>query len=259
MIYFALMQIGPWWVQPYTLRVTLGVALGMALLWRRGTRPGSDIPTQELLAWVWVIGFAAWACGRLGYVIGQPYFAQQPWGILRFRTAAGLHGSSALAGGVLMVAVWAGIKSRRFSDLLALWTPTALGIAMCAWWGCREVGCAWGNPATANSFWRSWLGVSAPDLYHIRLVRYPVQTLGAAWALVLLLLALGLKEKGGLALALYCVGSAMLTLQRGDPVPLFNEVRVDMLLDITLAAMIAGGTLFPVSLRTKDNHGSTNH
>ncbi len=238
------MKIGPWWVQLYTLRVTLGAALGMALLWRRGTRPGSDIPTQELLTWMGAVSSAAWACGRLGYVIGQPYFTQHLWAFLRLRTAAGMHGGSALAGGALMVALWALVKSRRFADLLALWAPVALSVAMCAWWGCREVGCAWGNPASANAPWYTWMATTSPDLYHIQLARYPVQTLGAVWALVLLLLALALKDKGGLALALYCAGSALLTLQRADPVPLFEGIRVDMLLDAALAAIIAAGTLF---------------
>ncbi len=251
------MKIGPWWVQLYTLRVALGAALGMALLWRRGTRPGSNISTQELLPWVWAVSFVAWACGRIGYVIGQPYFTQHPWAFIRFRTAAGMHGGSALAGGILMVALWALVKSRRFADLLALWAPVALSIAMCAWWGCREVGCAWGNPATTTASWHSWLATTSPDLYHIQLERYPVQTLGAVWALVMLWLALALRDKGGLALALYCVGSALLTSQRADPVPLFGGVRADMLLDTALAVILTAGTLFAPRRSQKDTYGST--
>jgi len=130
-----------------------------------------------------------------------------------------------------------------------------LVVAAGAWWGCVAVGCAWGREIVPATDGTCWFTALLPNIYQTMTPRYAVQPLGAGWAVLLALLAAVLGERGGVALALYWLGSAGLTWLRADPMPLLSaptggNLRLDTVLDLVMAISIAFLTL----LKTKGTH-----
>lgn len=231
------MHIGPWWIPLYTLRVVLGISLSLGWLWCIAPRRG--FKRQEVILWLWIILAVAMICGRLGYMIGNlAYFRQNPKSVFEFGKVGGLHGSSTLMGGILIVWIWSHRTKRPFSDTLALLTPLTLGIAAGSWWGCLDIGCAWGQEVSTLQAANTWYITRSPDLYHVILPRYPVQILGMLCAIVMAILAITSGKKGSIGLGLYLLGSTALTLLRADPVPQIGALRIDTLLDATLAYFV---------------------
>ncbi len=265
------MQIGPWWVPPYTLRITLGTLSGLCwlgitsisgrLLQCRPMCPPlamlitklnridnvyQDIlPSRMTLELLWVTSIAALTIGRWGYVLGNwLYFAQNPAAILQLRQVGGLHSGSAWIGGVLAAGLWARSKRLWGADVIARLSPIALLTAAGAWWGCADVGCAWGREALnvgqglLTVAWHRIIVVEAPDIYHTVLPRYAVQNLGMMWALAMVLSAMMVPRWGALAVAGYLLGEAALIQIRGDPVPTLGPYRVDLLLNLGLSLTV---------------------
>jgi prolipoprotein diacylglyceryltransferase len=268
------MQIGPWWVPLYTLRITLGTLSGLCWLGitsnserllrfspvarcsllttlitklnriNKAHRSVWSSPrmTLELL---WATSIAALTMGRWGYVVGNwPYFAQNPTAILQLRQVGGLHSGSAWMGGLLAVGLWACSKRLWVADVIARLSPIVLLTAAGAWWGCADVGCAWGREALnvgqglPTVTWHRIITVEAPDIYHTVLPRYAVQNLGMVWALVMALSTMMVPRWGALAVAGYLLGEAALTQIRGDPVLTLGPYRVDLLLNLGLSLAI---------------------
>ncbi len=278
------MQIGPWWVPPYTLRITLGTLsglcwLGVMSISRRllafhpvaqcsfpttlitklgriidgdraiGSSAGGGASSDTLTSWItleilWATSIAAIIMGRCGYVVGNwPYFAQNPPAILQLRKVGGLHGGSAWVGGFLAAGLWTLLRSKPHPrgiygvmDVIARLSPIALLTAAGAWWGCADVGCAWGQETwRVFTWWQRIIIVEAPDIYHTVLPRYAVQNLGMLWALTMALVAMTIPRCGVLAVAGYLLGEAALSQMRGDPVPMLGPYRVDLLLNLGLS------------------------
>jgi prolipoprotein diacylglyceryltransferase len=226
----------------YTLKVVAGALAAGLWLWLRAPRAGLERRTMRL--WIGSVALAALLGGRAGYVLGNAaYFAQHPALILRMDRAGGVHGGSAMLGALVVIGLWALVTRRSTAALLSLLTPAALCVAAGSWWGCAGAGCAWGREIVAAVDGVRWFAAMLPDVYHTVTLRYAVQPLGAAWALILALGALKLRKHAGLVLGLYWLGSAGLTLLRADPAPRWGAVRVDTALDLALAASITLLTL----------------
>ena len=204
------------------------------------------LPSRMTLELLWVTSVAALTIGRWGYVVGNwPYFAQNPAAILQLRQVGGLHSGSAWIGGMLAAGLWARSKRLWVADVIARLSPIALLTAAGAWWGCADVGCAWGRETWqaftwthAAPVWHRIIMVEAPDIYHTVLPRYAVQNLGMMWALVTALSAMMVPRWGALAVASYLLGEAALTQIRGDPVPMLGPYRVDLLLNLGLSLTV---------------------
>ncbi len=149
-----------------------------------------------------------------------------------------MDGGTALAGGLIIVWIWSKVTRCPINRLLALLAPMALWLAAGAWWGCWDVGCAWGRATNFTQPPQTWMTLRGPDLYHIYVQRYAVQVLGATWAVMMAIFAMALRDKGDLALILYIVGSALLSLLRGDSVPQVAGMRVDTALDVFLICVL---------------------
>jgi hypothetical protein len=237
------MRVGFWWISVYTLKVAAGTLIAGLWLWQHTPRVGFD--RRTIRPWILGVALAALIAGRACYALGNaPYFAQHPGLLLRLDRVGGLHGGSAMIGALLVAGLWAAVKHHPVSAVVSFLSPAALFVAAGAWWGCVDAGCAWGYETLAAAGGGRWLTALLPDIYQIVTLRYAVQPMGAVWALLLALLAVILGKHGGLALALYWLGSAGLTLLRADPVPRWGDVRLDTVLDLALATGIMGLTLY---------------
>lgn len=257
------MRVGFWWISVYTLKVAAGALIAGLWLWQRAPRAGFDRRTMRF--WICGVTLAALIGGRAGYALGTiAYFAQHPALLLRLDRVGGLHGGSAMIGALLVAGLWAAVARRSVSAIVSFLSPAVLFVAAGTWWGCVSAGCAWGRETLAATDGARWFTALLPDVYQTLTLRYAVQPAGAVWALVLALLAVALGKRGGLALGLYWLGSAGLTLLRADPVPkvgmpifdasIFdastNDIRLDTVLDFALAIGITLLTL----IRMKGTH-----
>jgi prolipoprotein diacylglyceryltransferase len=229
------MRVGLWWISVYTLKVTAGAFIAGLWLWLRAPRAGLDRRTMRF--WICGAALAALIGGRVGYTLGNTaYFAQHPAMLIRLDRVGGLHGGGAMIGTLLIVGLWSARTRHPVSMIVNFLSPAVLFVAAGAWWGCMDAGCAWGRETLAADG-AGWFTALLPDIYQTVTLRYAVQPIGAVWALALALLAVAWKKQGGLALALYWLGSAGLTLLRADSVPIVG-IRLDTVLDLILALLI---------------------
>lgn len=234
------MRIAFWWFDLYTLKVAGGLVVASLWLWWRAPRYGIDRTIMR--GWLVAVTVAALVGGRMGYVLGNgAYFVQHPADIAHWRQASGLHGSSAILGGLCVAVVWSRRANLSLRTVLGLLTPPVLCVAAAAWWGCVNVGCAWGREVVVATGWQRLFVAEMPDIYRMMAQLYAVQPFGAGVALVWAGLAAALRERGGLVLSLYLLCSAGLTLLRADGVPVTGVVRSDTVLDLALAGAIAMG------------------
>lgn len=252
------MRVGFWWVSVYTLRVAAGALVSGLWLWQRTPRAGFDRRTIRF--WMCGVATAALIGGRVGYALGNvAYFAQHPPLLLRLDRVGGLHGGGAMLGALLVIVLWAAVTRRSVSTIVSFLSPAVLFVAAGAWWGCMRAGCAWGRETLAAADGARWLTALLPDVYQTVTLRYAVQPLGAVWALFLALLAAVLGRRGGLALALYWLGSAGLTLLRADSTPkigapTFGAPTIDIRLDTVLDLALAIGITLLTLIKTKGTH-----
>ena len=247
------MRIGFWWISVYTLKVAAGALIAGLWLWQRAPHPGFDRRTMRF--WICGVAMAALIGGRIGYALGNvAYFAQHPALLLRLDRVGGLHGGSAMIGALLVVGLWSAVVRQPVSAIVRFLSPAVLVVAAGAWWGCVDAGCAWGRETLAADGVR-WFAALLPDIYQVVTLRYAVQPLGAVWALLLALLAAVWRRHSGLALALYWLGSAGLTLLRADPVPMMTvPARGNMRLDTVLNLALAMGIALLTLIKTKGTY-----
>jgi prolipoprotein diacylglyceryltransferase len=237
------MQIGHWWIDAFTLRILSATVTALIWLKWQATRR-EDIQRSHFGWWLLALSIGALLLGRVGYVwIHADYFQQHPRDVLDVREIGGVDGISALLGGLIVAATWAGVARQRLWPRLGLLTPAALWVGAAAWWACRDVGCAWGKIVSPLTGRPRWLIVEAPDLYQMFELRYPVRIWGLIWAVTMAGMAWALGKHGGWALTLYLIGGAGLTLLRGDSVPMIGSIRSDTAVQATLAVslLISGG------------------
>jgi prolipoprotein diacylglyceryltransferase len=247
------MRVGFWWISVYTLKIAAGAFIAGLWLWQRAPHAGFDRRTMRF--WICGVALAALIGGRVGYALGNTaYFAQHPALLIRPDRVGGLHGGGAMIGTLLVAGLWSAKAHHPMSMIVSFLSPAVLVVAAGAWWGCMDAGCAWGRETLAADG-AHWFTALLPDIYQTVTLRYAVQPIGAVWALTLALLAVAWKKQGGLALALYWLGSAGLTLLRADPVskiiaPTGGTVRLDTILDLALAI----GITFLTLLKAKGTH-----
>ncbi len=230
---------GAWTLQPYTLGVLRGTLVG--LLWLECTASWYKISRREVPGILWSVLAGAIVLGRLGYVCGQStYFLAHPGAIFTPEQVGGLHGGSAWLGGLAGAWLWRRYHPGALLPMLSWLTPAALAVTAGAWWGCWDVGCAWGREVSVVSTFPAWMLIRAPDLYHTVALRMAVQPAGMVLALVLLLPAIALRRRGAWVWPFYWLIEAGLTVFRDDPVSLLGPGRIDLWLDLGLAVFFAG-------------------
>lgn len=232
------MQVGPWWIDSYTVRLV--GACTLALVWLGITAPRRRLTPPEFAVGIWALTLTVIAAGRAGYVwIHREYFAQNPADVLRLGRVGGLNGASAWGGGLLTATAWAALKGHRLHRLIDWLAPAALLVAVGAWSGCMHTGCAWGREASQPPPALQWLVTESPDLMRSIRPRYAVRTVGLTAALLGAGAALALGRRSNYALAIYLAVEAGASLLRGNPVPTVGSLRADTLVVALWAILVA--------------------
>jgi len=226
-------HFGPFTLHTYTLLIDLGIAAALVWLYLRA-------PRERAGRWL-DAGIAATVGGfvgaRLLYVIvnGDYYFLHlgemfQIW-------QGGLAWSGAVFGALLGAWFYCNRKREPLAPILdVLAFPIAL-LGLLSWVGCLAGSCAYGFELTPGQL-PAWMALTAPDLYGLVLPRFPTQVIGILWSLLTLVLVWSVPRQNrrwpvgassAYALSLVALGAFLLDFTRGDPMPLLNGFRLDII------------------------------
>lgn len=168
--------IWKWPVTSYSLLLMLGIFIGFGIfIWFGRKRWGMD---KALDAVIWAM-VGSLVLGRLGFVVANwEYFSdnlKEAWQLWR----GGLAFSTALAGGLIALGLFAHLQKLNLMELLDLASLSVAPAQALGWWACYTAGFAYGKE------WKGFLSFFLPDVYGVKAYRFPVQVAGAAWSALL--------------------------------------------------------------------------
>jgi phosphatidylglycerol:prolipoprotein diacylglycerol transferase len=242
-----LFTIGRLTVPTYTVLLDLGLILGLLLTYVEGKRQlGDGTLALDLGLWTVVGGIAG---GRLGYVLANWAAFSEDWARAVRLWEGGLSWHGAFLGGLLVMALFAGIQ-RRGEGPLSFWNladVVTLGMALAVsfgWAACLAGGCAYGALGEGLGY------AILPDLYGVEASRFATQVVGLAFSLVLFVgfwLLRGLWPFPGASFLMYVFlyfsGQFLLEFSRGDEAIYLGPWRLAQVLDLFLALTAALGLL----------------
>ncbi|MCS6909857.1 MAG: prolipoprotein diacylglyceryl transferase [Anaerolineales bacterium] len=244
-----LAQLGPVTLYTYSILLNLGLALGLAWLY-------VTAPTEKKVRRL-DIGIAAIVGGLLGarlvyVVVNGGYFLTNPVEALMI-WRGGLSWVGAAAGALLGAGWWARRLGEPLLPVLDAAAPPIVLLSTITWGGCLAAGCAYGAEVAPGQL-PAWFAPPAPDLYGLSVPRWPTQALGIGWGVFSLLAVFGLRRQrwpegaqGLYALGLVALGAFFISFMRGDPMPLVNGLR----LDVVGSALVLVGAAAAWALRVR--------
>lgn len=209
-------------MNPFTLLLILGVAVGLYNLYRRAEYARLNRAVFLCLG----LGLIA---ARLVFItIRWPYYHINLWEIFQF-SAGGLDGCGAF-GGVLL-GIWlsaAGLK-QRFYQLLTRLAAVYMPVLIAIWLACWLEGIAYGPPITVKEL--SWLDWQTPDNPH-----WPLPLLAALflWAYLIwmdrhFMNTISMKASIFYGLGVIATLVFVTLLRLDEPAPLWLGIRLDLI------------------------------
>lgn len=246
-MYPILGRYGPFFLYSYTVVMGLGLAAGIGL---SAWFVKKEKDGQRFAGWLdglLVSLAAALVGGRIGFVWANwSYFQERPDEIW-LAWQGGLSYYGALIGGLLSFWLWTLWKRRKgwtqvsFTAYAALLMPGIVLAHLFGWLACWLEGCAYGQETVI-----SWFSADLPDSFGVFAVRYQSQLFGFGLTLVVFLLEMFLRKRLNpslffwMMLGLICLAYGLVTLVRGDPVPIIGTFRLDTIVSVGL--VLAGAT-----------------
>lgn len=254
---FPTLNLGPLVLSTYTVLLDLGILGCLVWLWQRAG--AHDRPASRWLD----AGLAATVGGLLG---GRLAFAIANWGYFQFHVLeifklweGGYAWLGAALGGLLGLAIYGRLRREPLLPLLdELALPVTLLSAL-GWFGCVAASCAAGKdvPPGTIPFAVNW-----PDLYGVILPRLPTQLTGILLSLVAFAILFPQRQakwpgglRAALALTLLALIAFLVSLMRGDDMPLVGAWRLDTVTNVVafglgLIGMVAAWALEPPKAKT---------
>jgi len=183
--------------------------------------------------------------GRLFYVWGNAYYFQDHPDQMIQVWQGGLNYHGAAVAGLLAFGLWQwgrGVALRPQLDALVVFLIILTGFG---WLACYLEGCAYGRETVLGL----WAG-NLPDSYGVFQVRYQTQLLGLVWSGVTLVAVGWIRgrvppfTRFWLTILLLSAGRVVISRLRGDAMPIWNDLRLDTMVDGVLALLALGGLLF---------------
>jgi phosphatidylglycerol:prolipoprotein diacylglycerol transferase len=226
----------PGGVPVYISSIFLGMGATLALLWI-----GWQSPDKVALQAVNSALIALLGClllGRAAHVAAHwSYYQENLWKIPQFHLG-GIAWPGALAGGVLVIGLYAAVTHQPLGRLLNSLIPLAGMLALSAWLACWLDGCFYGQVID------TWWALPAPNEWGAHARRVPVQLLGALLSLGTLWLAERFHRRlpaPGLVALLFLLALSLqllaLSFLRADPVPTWQGLHLDTWAALGLAGI----------------------
>jgi phosphatidylglycerol:prolipoprotein diacylglycerol transferase len=245
-------RYGPFLLHSFTVVMGLGLLSGISLMaWQTKRTPLSDWFDGTIVSLsAGVLG------GRAGFVAAQwSYFQERPAEIWQL-WQGGLSYHGALLAGLLGLWGWCIWTRRSFGQYAGLLAPAFALLSAFGWMACWLEGCAYGQEATLGL-----LTADLPDEFGVYAVRYQTQLIATGLSLLLFVVVLRLRQEwrsvslfwftlAGLSAARVAVG-----LLRGDTVPHFEQIRLDVVGDGALAL----ASLILLQYRSNKRSGNPAH
>lgn len=246
-------RLGPLTFRTYTVLLNAAILLGLAVLVWHGRREGRPV------AWL-DVGLASLAGGLIGgrlahVALSRAYFLEHPAEIAQvWRGGLDWHAAVVVGLAALYAAArWQGVSWHTLTDALAPVLPAG---ALLTYVGCLPAGCSAGLEVATLADYPPLVAAELPDVYGLVAPRLSSQLFGIALSVVLLVLAwaLGRWARPGvrfwpvlalLALGVFGIG---FTLDGGSS-PMLGGLRLDQLLDLSVAALAAVISLAAVRVR----------
>ena len=248
-MYPILGRFGPFFLYAYTVVMGLGLAAGIGLTYWLEKRDGRERPNWQP-DWIegLIIGlFAGLVGGRIGFVWANISYYQEHLDEIGLVWRGGLSYHGALLAGLLAFWAWSAWRRRSFGDYSGLLAPAFILGSAIGWLACWLEGCAYGRETSPGPF-----AADLPDSFGVYGLRYQTQMMGLVLCLLTLLLILLLRRRMRpvalfwTALLVLAAGRLVVSLMRGDQIPLLGFYRLDTILDTVtlLMALIALLVLF---------------
>ena len=156
-----------------SLLLAIGAFIGMAFVAARSPE-GAALRRVEAGTWTLAGGLVG---GRAAYVaLAWPYYRSHLNEALQVNLG-GMVWPGVLAGGLLVLAVYAALSRQSLGVLADALIPLLAALSIAGWLGCLVEGCGYGAP-------NALLGVASPDEWGAVTRRWPVQIISALLCLV---------------------------------------------------------------------------
>lgn len=233
-------RYGPFLIYSYEAVLGLGIAacIGLAAWLTREEDQQRTLWVNGILVAV----LLAFVGGRIVFVWAEwSYYTEEPYDIfLVWRGGLSYHG--ALIVGLVGLWAWTRWRNQSVKDYVGLLAPVLALISVFGWFACWLEGCAYGRETTY-----SLLSGDLPDSYGIYDVRYQTQLIGLVLSAIVFTAVYALYRRVKplqlfwLTIGTLAVGRLIVTLFRGDRVPMIGILRLDTIADgmMALAALVA--------------------
>lgn len=229
-------RMGPFLIYSYTVVLGVGILAATAVT-------GWLAKKQQIENWldaVLVCLIAGLIGGRFGFVLANwEYFQDHPSSIPRL-WQGGYSYFGALFAALVGLWFWSRSQKRPFPTYTDLLTPGFALLCAFGWLACWFEGCAYGQETVFGL-----LSADLPDEFGIFAVRYQTQMIGAIWSLLVFAIALLTRTRWRtgqlfwLTLGLLSLGNIVISLLRGDPMPMIESYRLDAIINGTIVLISA--------------------
>lgn len=218
----------PGGIPVYSFALLLGIGGCLGLFWIAWQAPGERAATR-VYSGLWMSAGAVLGSRAVYLGVHWEYYRLNPEQILEL-PLGGLSWPGAIGGALLVWLMLGRLGSEPLARLADSMLPLLASLSIAVWLGCWLDGCAYG-PAS-----QTWYAVPAPDEWGIIGLRWPLQFFGALLSLLSFGITDWLSNQGylqrpgsGASLLALCLSllTFWLTLQRADPGPFWNGMRLD--------------------------------
>lgn len=225
-----LTRYGPFFLFTFTVIMGLGILMGVGLtaaLVRRNRQVGSSWLDAILILLV-----AGMVGGRVVFVITNWTYYQENMDEIGLVWRGGLSYHGALLAGILALGIWSLGRDRSFGYYAGLLAPAIALVSAFGWLACWFEGCAFGQETVIGP-----LAADLPDSFGVFGLRYQTQLMGLILSILTFVLIIVARRwlrpvtLFFLTLLLLSAGRGVVSLFRGDAIPMIGQYRLDTLVD----------------------------